>query len=203
MTSFATLADFAALYQLDEEDLAADTVDLLLELASGLVRDHVGQQLAPVTTDDVIELNGRGHAILQLPELPVTAVGEVTETVAGTTTTLVEGTDYRVELGRHGRIGQLHRIDGRWHPRGVVSVTYSHGYTLPASDAIAGALPQAVRTVTLRVVARSYSNPEEHRQESAGGSSVTFASDRPGLYLTAADKESLGVVMPGGRGGAR
>lgn len=197
MAPFASPEQFAAWYQIPQEELSAATVELLLDSASGLIRAELRQQVAPRVDDDEAtfdadDLDGR---IIALPELPVWEVSSVVEAGAE-----LDPGDYHADLGADGRRGLLRRHGRPW--RGPVEVVYSHGYRLP-SDGTAEALPTTLRTITLRMVARAYGNPDELRQSSTGGSSSTYAAERPGLYLTAGDLDTLAPYYRGHGAGSR
>lgn len=199
----------------DSEDLAdwlgltsvtTSRAELLLEIASDLVRSELGQVIDFVE-DEEVELIGRGANVLLLPELPVWEVGDVeTEDDAGTVTALVAGTDYRVELGDDNRLGILRRLPARngvWRDGETVRVTYSHGYQAAGGTGEGVAtLPGAIKATVLRAAARGYSNPTGKRQETISRYSYTD-SDASGLSLTAGDRHDLDRFYPGHRAGAK
>jgi len=181
--------------------------ELLLELASDLVRAEL-DQIIDYVADDEVDLIARGANVLLLPQLPVWEVSNV-ETVddAGETTILVAGTDYRFEAGEDHRLGILRRLPivrSVWRDGLTVSVTYSHGYGTGGStgeDVVA--LPGAIKAAVLRVSARGYTNPAGKRQETMGRYSYTDGATTPGLVLTAGDKHDLDRFYPGHRAGAK
>jgi hypothetical protein len=71
---------------------------------------------------------------LQLSRWPIVSVTSVTETIAGTATALVAGTDFLVEPNA----GQLVRLDSFGRPRAwnadPVAIVYSAGYAAVPSD---------------------------------------------------------------------
>lgn len=199
----------------DSDDLAdwlgvttvsTDRAELLLELASDLVRTELDQVIDYVA-DDEVELIARGANVLLLPELPVWEVASVeTEDDAGEVTALVEGTDYRLEAGPDHRLGILRRLPSRagWRDGLTVRVTYSHGYgTISSTGESVDSLPGAIKAAVLRVGARAYTNPSGVRQETIGRYSYTAGGETPGLVLTAGDKHDLDRFYPGHRAGAK
>lgn len=222
MTNLATLEELAATMRLPLDTIDEDAAEAALAGASALVREEVGQDL-DLVIDDVVVLRSTGGRQLLLPELPVLEVALVrVRRPGGEWAELVEGTDYEVELGRVGILwriggGTLAGFDtvGEWPrtltgsrgPHGWVEVTYSHGYATPGlfgSGDIAGIerLPEVASTVTKRVAARGYVNPEAVAQETNGRSTVGYG-DAPGLYLSDRDRRDLHALRPGTRGGSR
>lgn len=178
---FATTNDLALF--LEDDDLKDSTrAALLLDLASGLIRDDTGQRINRVE-DDVIVVDGGGGALalIVLPELPVTAVTLVETLDDDDVATTVATTGYRVDLDA-GTI----RLST---PARRVRVTYTHGHATA---------PSAAKTVALRVTARAVYNPVGIRQELAG-SMQTNAGDSAGLYLSPNDRRTLDALRPGKR----
>lgn len=104
-----------------------------LEDASAFIRNYTGQ-LFDAVTDDEITREGSGRYRLLLPELPVTAVTEVTEVDCEGVETALETTTYRADA-----YGMLRRMDGCvWWLDHDYAITYDHGYeTVPADIAAA------------------------------------------------------------------
>lgn len=204
--SLVTLEEFAAFLRLPLDTIDTDAASDALEGASSLVRDEVGQLLDYVA-DEVKVLRSTGGKCLLLPELPVVDVTLVRIRGAGEEwRELTAGVDYEVELGLEGALWRTTSAlagfflpAGEWPrgsnrgPRGWVEVTYSHGYLV---------FPQTARTVTKRVAARGYVNPEAVSQESTGTRTTMFG-DAPGLYLSKRDERDLARLRPGSRGGSR
>lgn len=74
--------------------------------------------------------------VFQLSRWPVQSITSVVETISGTATTLVSGTDFVADLAR----GQLTRLDAfgrptRWNTDPVVAI-YSAGYTTMPGDVV-------------------------------------------------------------------
>lgn len=209
-----------------DEDAATEAI----EGAGELIRQETGQALDFVA-DDVVQLRSTGGRLILLPELPVVDVSLVRIRVAGRAdwVTLTAGADYEVELGRDGMLwriasvlqfgGSLELISptliGEWPrslsgrgPNGWVEATYSHGYAL--GDEFGSGIPADVplppgilATVTARVAARGYVNPEAVAQETTGRATNVQYGDTPGLYLSDKDKTDLNPLRPGNRGGSR
>lgn len=207
MTSLVSTSDFAAWIGVDEANLNTAKAELFLDLASGLVRDALGQVIDFVQNDDV-DLIGPGSSVILLPELPVWDVTLVEETRGSRTWSLVEGKDYRLELGHDGRVGIIRRLPrptAQWCDRDPVRVIYSHGYrTLYGSGAVEE-LPATMKATVLEASVRAYGNPTGKKQETIGRYSYTDAtsSEKAGVFLTAADLHDLGPFFPGQRTGAR
>lgn len=205
MTTLVDISDLAAWLDRDVAALNSAKAELFLDLASGLVRDALGQTIDYVQNDDV-DLIGPGSSVILLPELPVWDVTLVEETRGTTTTELVEGRDYRLELGQDGRVGIIRRLPrptAQWCNRDPVRVIYSHGYrTLYGSGAV-DELPATLKTIVLESVARGYGNPTGKKQETIGRYSYTDSSstEKAGVFLTAADLHDLGPFFPGQRTG--
>ena len=113
MTAFVTVADYEARYGAP----APATAAALLEDASDLIRAELRQAIAPAVEDDDLTIEGDGQRVLLLPELPAWAVASIVPIDEDGTdlAALVENTDYRLELGDDGRLGNVHRL-----PRGCV-----------------------------------------------------------------------------------
>lgn len=84
---------------------------------------------------------------LQVSRWPVTGVTSVIETITGTPTTLVQGTDYLLDAP----VGQLIRLDTFGYPKGwrsnPIAVVYAAGYaTIPSdiSDAVSRLVKSAM-----------------------------------------------------------
>ena len=94
---------------------------------------------------------------LQLPRWPIVTITSVVETIAGTATTLVSGTDYLADMTR----GQLTRLDingnpRRWHANPVAAV-FAAGYaTTEAPYTGAATLPADVFEATELLIRDAY-----------------------------------------------
>lgn len=160
------------------EDAAAE---LLIELATGIIRSEAGQYLTFVADDEVL-LEGGYAGELELPEWPVVDV-----TAVGIEGTTLDAAAYRWDerrlIRRYGlpsvNIGEGpgDSTSGYWGGRGAtIAVTYSHGY---ADDAI----PSDLKLLALSMVKRALLNPTEVKQESLGAHSATFMADAAGVFL--------------------
>jgi hypothetical protein len=207
--ALATRAELAGYLEVEVADLNATKADLMLELASNLVRDELDQRI-DLVDDDVAELLGRGTNIILLPEVPVLDVTAVTIIGEGTVDDdVLDGVDtdapeWRLERGYDGRVGILRRLCGCWPHGRIIRVVYSHGYELGGSGsggASTTEVPGAIRLSVLRSAARGYVNPEGITQESIGRYAVTYQT--AGLVLTATDRAALARYYAGNRGGAR
>lgn len=168
---------------LNDEDIDTDRAELLLGLASGLVRRYTGQLFDEVT-DEALTLDGNGTPVLLLPELPVNDVASVVEDPRGDALALADDTDFEwSEKGILTRLSGCWRRRARWYV-----VTYSHGYA---------EIPGDVKGVVLRVAARGITNPEGVRQETLGSYSYSYGgSDAVGIVLFGPDMRELGSYRP-------
>lgn len=203
--ALATKAELAAYLEVSEASLDAAKAELMLELASDLVRDELDQRI-DLVDGDTVDLLGTGTRVVLLPELPVVEVDSVTVIGEGTVADdLLDGPDadrpeYRAELGHDGRVGILRRLAGCWPAGRTIRVVYSHGYALDGSGG-STEVPGSIRLAVVRAAARGYVNPEGVTQESIGRYAVTYQT--VGLVLTATDRAGLARFYKGNRGGAR
>jgi len=169
----ASVTQLASFMQLP---LASDdpTATLLLDIASGMVRDYLKQQLDPVT-DDVVVLDPINGAYVMLPELPVadvTMLETLDTSQSPAVWTTVDPSTYTVSLNL-GIIAGLPGCGIFW-PSVPASwrVTYSHGFN-PVPSSLVG--------VVLGVAARAYSSPAGIEQERVGGYQVKYAVEAAGF----------------------
>ena len=177
--AFATAADLASLLQVAAVDTS--TADLLLDLATAAIQEHLRQDILAVT-GDTFTVESPDGPWLTLPQRPVTNVNSVA--VNGNTVT-----DY-------SKIGdRLYRVYGwRWPSvdtipplaiyglKSTVTVDYDHGYAT---------IPDIIRATCLRVAARAYSNPSGYIREQVDD----YAYERPatgaGVYLDDDDRRAI------------
>ena len=76
MTAFATAADLAVRLARTFTDEESAQADALLDDASEMIREHLGQQVTQVV-DDEATIVGKTGPWLDLPERPVTEVTEI------------------------------------------------------------------------------------------------------------------------------
>ncbi len=145
-----------------DEDQAAEKI----AAAESVIRAELGQTIDAVT-GDVAELVGNGRRVVNLPEMPVTAVAEVT----------VDGQALMAGRGcRWNRYGILTRLGGCWPLDAVIEVAYDHGYE---------EVPDVVKRVCLQVAGRAWVRPSTGLSaESLGDRSVTYDKDRTGEALS-------------------
>ena len=175
--TFATTEELTAYLGRDLSEREADTADLVLEVASGMVRAYTGQQFQAGTTTEWLWC--RSGTVL-LPQMPVTAVVSVTIDD--------EPVEYRLLPAGIVRLN-------RWRHNEPVLVEYEHG----------GDIPAPVRAACLQIAARALRNPDAVRQrtQTAGPftEAVTYAETGSGvtggINLSQAEKEALDVYrMP-------
>lgn len=174
MAPFATAAELEDFLQLDSGTIRTATADLVLAIASGAIRRHVGWSISEETADLVTQ--GTGDNVIRLPTKRLTDVTSVT--VDGDP--LVFGDDFRWTT-----LGRLRRVGARW-PRleQTIEVTFVHGYD---------PVPDEVKGVCLSLAGRFYNNPEGLRSWSVDGLSETIAAPTSdiGLALTSEEKAAL------------
>jgi DNA-binding transcriptional ArsR family regulator len=209
--ALVTIAELAAYLELEVSDLNAAKAELMLELASDLVRDELRQRV-DLVEDDVVDFTGTGTAVILLTELPVLEVTSVTLIGEGSTYGTDDALDgvatsspaWRAELGPDGRRGILRSLGGCWPHGRIIRVVYSHGYELAGSGsggATASDVPGGIRMAVLRSAARGYINPDGVSQESVGRASISYRD--AGLVLTDTDRGGLARYYAGSKGGAR
>lgn len=169
MDALATPAQLSAFLQqpLDNFDPAAL---LMLDIASGMVRDFLQQDLTPAS-NDVLTLDPVNAAYAVLPELPVTDVTLV-EVFDGTVWSTVLPAYYTVSK-RTGVVSAVPNTGYHW-PSAPESwrVTYSHGFA-PIPSSIIGAV--------LGAAARAYSSPAGVDSERIGGYQVKYGMEADGF----------------------
>lgn len=173
-----TLEELASYLQTTiTEQADIDRAELALELAIGEVQAYTGQRIEYVG-DETVTLDGSGSPVVLLPEIPVVEVASVT----------LDG-DVLDASGYTWDAEGILRAGGSWpSPPRTLEVIYSHGYP---------EIPEAIRSVVLKLAARIYTSGEAVaavaagiRSESVGSYSVTYA-DRSGASLEDADRAAL------------
>lgn len=150
------LADSTALTKYKDGD-----VDLALEVATSLIRDHCGWHIAPSVTA-MVTVDPTHHPILMLPTTYLTAVATVTELGE-----LVPAEDYD-----WSELGFLTRRCGSWgwRPRSVI-VTMTHGYA---------EVPPEVQAVALGIATRMETPASTVKAQTAGPYSVQTTTHADG-----------------------
>ncbi len=186
MSAFCTADDIAAFLQITIPEYS-ESVTRAIEEASAAIQNYTRQALEAVS-DDEITLDCIGGTKLFLPELPVTAINEVTEDGE----VLVVDDDYVL-----GQYGILHRIGAKWATGiQIIVVDYDHGYAT---------IPDDLRSVCTRAAARTYQAGQKAaalagvpgvQSTSLGDYSVTYGTDQPnaalvGPYLLPSEKALL------------
>jgi len=145
------------------------TALMFLDIASGMVRDELEQQISQST--DVVTLDPKTGAWILLPEMPVTAVSLV-EVYDGTSWSMADPSTYNVSLSQ-GIIVALGGLGTTW-PTNPASwrVTYTHGYTT---------VPSSILGAVLGVAARGYASPVAVDSERLGGYQVKYALESQGF----------------------
>jgi hypothetical protein len=172
--------------------LRLDTIDAeqaahAIAAAETIVRAALQQHIDAVQ-DDTAELVGTGRRLLNLPEMPVTAVA----TVHQDGVLLIHGTDYR--WNRYGILTRLGGstwrgpLAGCWPLDADITVVYDHGYAQ---------VPAAVKQVCVQLAGRAWVNPRGMASESIGDWSGSWDKARAGDALT--DYE-LALLQPYARG---
>lgn len=185
MANLATVEELAD-YMGVESIANTDQADLLLAIASGVVRDEVGQYFEQVV-DDEFELRGTWQRELWLPQRPVTAVSELA--VDGS---LIEASAYKAT--QEGRVTWYPGLGGglaldapEWVRRGhwggpdvLVSGKYTHGYPQ---------IPDNVKGVVLEHAVRAIKHPDAGTVQSKTTGPYTIT------YSTAAAQGGLNSVQ--------
>lgn len=164
----ATLQDLADALQIPLADLPTGTGTLLLECATAVVQQAAGGQRIVQVTGATFNLTGTTDAWLDLPQIPVTAVGTVT--LDGVTLTLGTAVSAPTTYRRVG--SRLWRGDG-WQtyvdvPSDVVVGGVTHGYAAGSQDLQLG------RSAVLSLAKGQVPNPSGVQSESIDDYSVTF-----------------------------
>lgn len=193
MPAFATLDDLAAVLGQTEEQVWESGADVVLDLATDLIRAEAKQHIDLVTNDQV-ELRGTWSHILRLPERPVvdvTAVRIRNGSVFASEFPLQANVDYRWDrMGLLRRVSYitgrlLSPVSGYWGgDMAVVDVTYSHGYAV---------VPDRIRALCVGVAARVVTNPKGvvRQTDARGPFSTTVQFDKliPHFALTDHEKK--------------
>lgn len=179
--NLATVEQLSAYMQVP---LATDDVSatLMLEIASGMVRDYLHQDLT-YHADDVVTLDPITGAYVFLPELPVADVTKVETFVDGAWVEM-DASTYTVSI-RQGAIAALPGTGVSW-PKTPNSwrVTYSHGFA---------EIPNSLVGVCLGVAARAYNSPASVESERLGEYSVKYSIQAEGF--TPLEKLALGRYL--------
>jgi hypothetical protein len=152
---------------LGDDDVDAERVRLLIDVASANVRRYTGQHLSAVSGDEYTT-NGSDGQVIFLPQLPVTAIVSVS----------VDGAELTDDEYEWDAYGVVERVAGSWSAkrRGIV-VRYSHGY----SD-----VPDDIVGVVAATVGAMLDNPAGVRSEQIGSYRVTYGEDPDGFFPAAA-----------------
>lgn len=165
--------------------------ELLLELVSADIQTAARNRIIAGT--DVAKLAGTWSRDLLLPRRPVVSVSSVTLNGYAIASSSFEWNDR--SLVRAGLLGGIqgadHLVPGdgsHWGgPASTVEVAYAYGYS-------AATVPLVVKSLALRVAARSIDNPSGGvSQESLGPYSVSYRNtlDAGGSFVTAAEGKLL------------
>jgi hypothetical protein len=161
----ASLQDLADALQIPLADLPTGTGTLLLEAGTAVVQEAAGGQRILQVTGATLTTTGNTDSWLDLPQIPVTAIGTVT--LDGTALTVgIEPTNYR-------RIGnRLWRTDG-WQtyvgqPSDVVATGVTHGYATGSQEL------QLARSAVLSLAKGQFTNPGGVQSESIDDYNVSY-----------------------------
>lgn len=180
-TPLATVAQLAAYLKITL-DPADATATLLLDIASGVIRDYLDQEVTTVAADVVLLEPPAWQAQIMLPQVPVAAVSLV-ETFDGTNWNTADPSTYLVSL-RVGTITGINVYPNSWPSNpGTWRVTYDHGFT---------DIPATLTGLTLKLAANQWTTPNGIDSESLGGYSVKYAMQQD---FTAIEKRAIGKYM--------
>jgi hypothetical protein len=149
-----------------QDDVDTATATLAIEIATGVVQAAISQRLIYVADDPFtlyLDDHDTGHWI-ELPELPVTAVGPIQ--VGATTVTDISADLSRGRLYR--RCGWHSPIVYPWNAPSTVSGTYTHGYQTGDRRL------QLARSAVLVLAAAVYSNPAGASREQIDDYAVQY-----------------------------
>jgi len=180
------LAPFASIDMLrtwlGEPELPELEAKILLEMGSDAVRAEVGQTINFVNNDNV-SLDGRNSPLVQLPEIEVTEVTEVTLNDKPLAFVRDYLWDSAGNLWRTYRSASLYSVWPKL-PR-CINVTYSHGWLEGSPQWL------MAQRVTLEVISRMRRNPEMLQSERIGDWSRAFVPTAGRSELTPTEKRAL------------
>jgi hypothetical protein len=183
---WATPDELKAHLRLPSIDQAAAAT--AIAAAETIIRAELQQDIDAVT-GDTAELVGNGRRLMNLPQMPVTAVASVHQDGE----LLEYGTGF--QWNRYGILTRLGervwrgREAGCWPLDSQITVVYSHGYAQ---------VPAAVKQVCLQLAGRAWVRPSSVvATESLGDRSVGYDKDRTGDALTGYE---LRMLQPYGLG---
>ena len=169
MANLATLDQLSA--YLGETLPANDPSGLLmLQIASGMVRDYLHQDI-DYKANEVVTLDPLNGSYVLLPQLPVVDVTKLEIYVDGAWSIVASGF-YTVSRAMGMIAGKPgNGIDFPSDPE-TWRVTYSHGYET---------VPDTIIGVVCGVAARAYTEPTSVSSESLGGYSVSYQMHEGGF----------------------
>lgn len=167
--AFATVAELGLHLQTTIGADKTATAQLAVDLATGLIKAELGQQVDQATTSETFQANYSN--VLLLTELPVTAVTSVVYDDSTLTTD-----DYT-----WNRAGIVTKAEGFFWEKETV-VTYTHGYL--TTD-----VPTVIKAVCLSVASRYYDNPKGF--DSKSGDNFTVSYFRSQGALSEAERRML------------
>lgn len=176
--AFATEAELED--YLGGTDVPTGQATLLLDLATGAIREWTDQRISPTQQRVETFHNAPRRWALPLPHPPAVAV--TVDQVVDDGTTL-DAADYRLEP-----TNELVKVNADGDLRtwsGTVEVTYTHGFDQP---------PDAVKAATLAMASRGIANPHGTQSIKVGDYSETFATGQggtSGVALTEADRDQV------------
>lgn len=150
-----------------------------IDSACDMIRSATGQRIDRVENETIL-LDGNGTDTILLPELPVVSVSSV----------LVADQPYTWWVLTSE--GVLRTKNGRWWlpGRGIVAVTYTHGYD---------EVPADLRMLALTLAARIYEQ-QLVKQESVGGYTATYSAEES-LGFSKRERDIIAKYSPGRKPG--
>ncbi|MDO3058482.1 MULTISPECIES: hypothetical protein [Mycobacteriaceae] len=144
--------DEAAVEQYTQGRLVADDPETgrLLRAALAAARTYCGWHVAPIKTDDMVEIDGPGGRSLILPTLKLVSLAEVREraTSYGGAVDEVVYAPAQLEVSRRGIVRKRRGVAGQgpWWTEdlGAITVKMTHGFTADEAEDWQGAVLSAV-----------------------------------------------------------
>lgn len=188
VSRFASADELAARLGLFFSEAENARANILLDMASALIRSETDQTIYAVT-DETLTRSGTPESSIRLPQRPVTSVASVSIDGAplASTAWFLSGDEVarsRATLGA-GFFGVGLSGSGFGGPQHTVTVVYSHGFPVT---------PGIVKSVCLEMVVRVWVNPGAVARESVGNTSAVYDNMKfspSGLVMTDDERKAV------------